>query len=187
MNAIKLFKQYGSLKEYSKGEYLFFQGESRDEIFLLLQGEIELRFFPSEEEKELVIGFLQSPLFIGEELLFGEESYLYSVRIHSPKAQVLIFYTPNFLKLLKTEQKALTLLIESLFQKEKVMIEALTRINLSDTRERILRAFKRYRNKKFQTKEIAELAGIRYETASRILNELAKKGIIRKENKRYYI
>jgi len=87
-----LFEKYG--KEYKKGEYLFYDGDYGDEMYILLTGSVDI--VKGSNENERVIATLYKGNFFGEMSILNNRSRSASVRISSDSAKMLVLNKPRF-------------------------------------------------------------------------------------------
>ncbi|KAL4427055.1 hypothetical protein ABPG74_021162 [Tetrahymena malaccensis] len=91
--------KYVKEKKYSVDEYLFKENEKSENLFFILQGEVEIIL-----QNRVVLQTLQSGEFVGSQEFFGDNLYQFSAKVNT-FTQFLIIEKQDFLDHLQNFQK----------------------------------------------------------------------------------
>jgi len=87
-----LFDKYG--KEYKKGDYIFYDGDDGDNMFILLSGVVDI--IKGEEDNERVIATLHKGNFFGEMSILNNRVRSATVKVSSETARMLVLNKSRF-------------------------------------------------------------------------------------------
>lgn len=184
-------------REYNKDEIIIHEGERSDSLFFVESGAVRVTsVFNDGREKTLVI--LTQGEMIGEMSLYGNITRSATVQIIE-RTKLFIIYRKDFLELLCKIPKLAETITETLSNrlreandqiKELTFLNSYSRVNVA-----LLKLAQKHGLKqsdgiikipiKLTHAEIARLAGVSRETASKALGELQDREAIKIENKHF--
>lgn len=176
-------------RRYPRGNIVLYKGDAGDVIYLILEGKVKVVLSHSDG-KEIILNTLISGDYFGEMSIFD----------HMPRsANIVAMEDCEFLAI---PQKAITdqikknpqlafKLLSIMSQRLREANEQISSLAYLDVKGRVAQTLMRLLKKSGKTtgegyqvlprpamKDIADMSGTSRETVSRILNELAKQGII---------
>ena len=169
------------LKSVSKRSYLFHEGEKGSDMFLLVDGHIQLHK-NTEDGREVVIRVIKPGEVFAEVVLFEKERYPVSARAVT-RADVLVFPREGIHRLLK-EEGFRNDFIALLMAKQRYLADRIQELTTQDVEHRFF-AFLRTQYGEKQTihtplskKDIAAAIGTTPESLSRLIQRLHEEKII---------
>lgn len=75
-------------KKYGPGEYIFREGDTGSEVYIIQSGTVEV--IKDLEDAEVILATLKKGDFFGEMALFGDNKRSASIRAKTPTALVII-------------------------------------------------------------------------------------------------
>ncbi len=184
---IKEIETHLYFRQYKKGQMLFFEGDPRERIYLIVKGYIRLEKTNSSGSTRFD-AFLKPASFFPYEGLFHDEAYSYSAEAFT---DVEILYIPTFYmeEIIKKNKKLLLHLVKCLTDRIVMLEHRLQVITNSHASKRVLQIIGYLAEdlgvkvKKeifipcpFTTIELARITGTTRETVSHVLNQFKKEG-----------
>ena len=184
-------------KEYKKGEIIFFEGETGKALFMLEEGKVKLVKM-KESGEEQILSILQAGSIFAEVVIFNETNYP-ATAIVLEKTRIAMISKDDMKALIKSIPKLALELLEimstRLIRAQK-MVGNLGLYNTETITADILLHLATESKSMGQNKdcvisisqqELANLIGCSRETASRILRDFKKKGLIETARKKIII
>lgn len=178
----KLLQSFeATLKNYSKHQAIFNEGEYADFYYQIKLGHVKM-FNLTEDGKEFVQGFFENGNSFGEPPLFGTFKYP-ATALTLEDSEIYVLSKPSFFKLLKTHPdihlKFTKMICKRMVYKAKIMRE----VSIYPPEHRILTLLHHMKgNSKMDMRfevpltrqQISELTGLRVETVIRAIKKLEK-------------
>lgn len=194
----ELLLEYGAEEtRYDKNAIIFRQDEKARYYFEVLEGEVKMCNY-SEDGKEFIQGIFSAGRCFGEPPLFGNFGYPANA-IALTQTTVLQLPKKSFYKLLKEHPEIhfqVTSEIASRLYYKAIMA---SEISHEDAGHRIMRLLHYLKNEVYGLRgrfsyeveltrqQIADLTGLRVETAIRAIKKLEKEGLIRIEKRKIQV
>jgi CRP-like cAMP-binding protein len=179
-----LFSWGAIAKEYKKGEVIFYENDSANFYFQIIEGSVRM-FNANDEGKEFTQGYFTSGQSFGEPPLFIDETYPATAIVCS-NSKILKFSKDKFLKVLD-EYPPFQKMFLRLFA-NRIHFKALTsRTIINQKPEFRITAFLDIHKKTkssikelvpFTRQEIANFTGLRVETVIRVFSKMKKENKI---------
>jgi len=178
-------KEIGSLiytRKLKKGQVLFAEGDPGTAVFFLKSGRIKL-YKEDREGREHILHYVEPGDIFAEVVLFSKRPYPATAEVLEP-AEVLVIPNPEMENLLKRRGEIAVNLIKVLLYRLDLANQKIKELALKDSLARVCSVLLRYGPViNLSQQEIASLAGVSRETASRIINEFKRIGVIRAEGR----
>jgi CRP-like cAMP-binding protein len=173
------------LRDYRKGEVLFFEGEEPSALIILTKGVLKL-YKTSAQHKEVVLHRFTPVSLIAEAALLHRTPYPASATFETD-GEVVLIDAEAFETLFLGNPKLSRLLILSLTKKIKTLESLVERSLIMDAGERVLSLIENSPElfKTMRHYEMANSLNITPETFSRMIKKLLSEGKIRKEGSGY--
>lgn len=169
-----------------KRETLFMQGMKGEQVFILVQGSVQISTI-TDEGKSVVLKMIKPGEIFGEVILFERDTY--PVEAMTLKdSQLFLFKKNEFLRLLE-EPAFRDAFIRIIMMKLRYLTQQVQQVSTLDVVDRLFQFFKEHfgDSKKFTTgfskKEIASAIGTTAETLSRTIRKLQECGALTWEGK----
>ena len=180
---LKELEDISIIKEYSKDQLLFFNGDKPKYLHLLISGVVKL-YKHDFRDNEIMLHCINAPSFIAEISNYEEKPFPANCSFEVGSKVLLIDYEKFKDKFLHKKEISM-LFIKSLSKKIKYL-EEFIHTNMSiDINAKVAKFI--YDNEKnlnsIKQIKIAEMLNIREETLSRKITILIKNGIIKKEKR----
>lgn len=172
----------GSQKIYDKDSFLFWQNDSGDAIFILLEGAIKL-FRQSQDGKEVIIKLVKPGEIFAEAILFGNSHYPVSA-MAVIQSRLFALRKETFYELLD-KREFRDAFLASIMERLRYLTGRIYNLTAYDVEERFFYfLLERYGKQKeyeinISKKEIASTMGTIPETFSRLINRLSKRQILK--------
>lgn len=169
-----------------KGKTLFFEGDTGQSFFILLEGSIKL-FRTSEDGKEIIVRILTGGEIFGEVVLFVNDNYPVSA-IALESSSLFSISTTDFHKLMEDESFR-NEFISVIMKKQRYLSNRIHYLSAYDVEDRFFKfLIENYGRQETYTinlskKDLASAIGTIPETFSRLISRLKKRGIIHWEKK----
>lgn len=174
-------------RRYSKGEVIIAQAEIGTCMYFLMGGRVKVSLV-SPEGKELVLDYLEAPAHFGEMSLVDSQSRSADV-IAVTDVSVLALEGKDLSTAIQIQPKLALSLIATLSKRLRTTISRLEDLAFLDATHRVMRVVLNVATAGLETRgtpivqgmthhDIATLAGTSRETASRVISQLAREGII---------
>ena len=179
-----LFSWGAIAKEYKKGEVIFYENDSANFYFQIIEGSVRM-FNANDEGKECTQGYFTSGQSFGEPPLFIDETYP-ATAVACSNSKIIKFSKNKFLKVLD-EYPAFQKMFLRIFA-NRIHFKALTsRTIINQKPEFRITAFLDIHKKTkssikelvpFTRQEIANFTGLRVETVIRVFSKMKKENKI---------
>lgn len=178
-------KEIGNLlyaRRLKKGQILFSEGDPGTAVYFLKSGRIKL-YKEDREGREHILHYVEPGDIFAEVVLFSKRPYPATAEVLEP-AEVLVIPNPEMESLLKRRGEIAVNLIKVLLYRLDLANQKIKELALKDSLARVCSVLLRYGPViNLSQQEIASLAGVSRETASRIINEFKRIGVIRAEGR----
>jgi len=176
-----------TFRRYAKGSIIISQDDVGTCMYLLTSGRAKVSI-ASPDGKELVLDFLEAPAHFGEMSLVDSQSRSADVRAVTD-VEVLVLEGRDLSAAVQIQPRLALSLIATLSQRLRGTIARLEDLAFHDATHRVMRVILNVATAGFETRgapvvqgmthnDIATLAGTSRETASRIISQLTREGII---------
>lgn len=178
-----------SIKKYSKGEAIFFEGDPANDFFIVVRGKVKV-YKLSQEGRELILGIFGEGATVGEAAMFGKNSYPAYAQAMSDCVLVSINRS-DFLGLLKSSPELSMRMIGTLSNRLVAFNRLIAELSLMGVQARVAKFLLDYSMKKgsnrfeleIKKQDLAMKIGTISETLSRVLRKFREKKIIDINNK----
>ncbi len=183
------------IKTFEKGGFIFTKGNTAKNFYQIVSGEVKMNNF-NNDGREFIQGIFKRGDSFGEPPLLIDRVYPANAQVIK-EAKILILPVAKFKKLLLNPE--ISLEISKTFAK-RLHYKAIVAVEMSSERAEhrilsVLDYFKTYTRKNPSDKpykieltrqELANLTGLRVETAIRAIKSLEKKGAVKLINRKIY-
>jgi CRP-like cAMP-binding protein len=184
------------LRQVPKGAFIIGQNEPGNAMYLLVSGRVKVSL-ASPDGKELALGYLDAPSHFGEMALVDARPRSADV-IAMTDVEILSLDAKDLSKAIQVQPRLALSLIATLSHRLRSTIARLEDMAFRDARHRVIRVLLNIATASYETKgvpvvegfthyEIATLAGTSRETASRIISQLSKDGIVATKGRRIIV
>jgi CRP-like cAMP-binding protein len=191
-----LMKHGAQLRQYSKGQIIFYEGNEAQYFFVIIKGKVKVINI-NDNSKEFIQGIFYNGQSFGEAPLFSDEQKYSATAIADGDVEIARLEKTAFFKILKNNFE-LHFEITRVLATKVLFKEMLNREISSHTPEHCLIALFHYLKKerkktgeKFQIdltrQELANLTGLRVETVIRAVKKLETDGKLKILNRKIYI
>ncbi len=190
--------QNGYLKEYRRGEIIFFENDSEKKLYLLVDGQVKLSML-SSEGREKVMTILQAGDIFGEISLFDHDPHPLTAEVLE-KARLMILDWNDLEEIIMEQPRLALKIIEALSKKTRLLTSQVRDLVFHDAKGRLANLLIRFANDFGQDveegtmieiilthQEIANLLGVSRVTVTKTLNKLIDEGIIKIKERKIYI
>ena len=188
----------GYLKEYRRGEIIFFENDSEKKLYLLVDGQVKLSML-SSEGREKVMTILQGGDIFGEISLFDHDPHPLTAEVLE-KARLMILDWNDLEEIIMEQPRLALKIIEALSKKTRLLTSQVRDLVFHDAKGRLANLLIRFANDFGQDveegtmieiilthQEIANLLGVSRVTVTKTLNKLIDEGIIKIKERKIYI
>jgi len=169
---------YGRMLNLNYGNFLFYQGDKADNLYILLSGRIKV-YKTNLRFEEIVINIFDNGESIAEMPFFENSLYPATAIVESDHANIVVFSRSHFNKIIEKYPEILFQIISSLGKKIRILDAKLESLTLLSSEQRvakyIIEDWQKF--KSFKRKDIALQLNITPEHLSRVLNKLKKMGV----------
>jgi CRP/FNR family cyclic AMP-dependent transcriptional regulator len=185
-----------TLKQYSKGAFVISQNDHGSVMYLLVAGRVKVSL-ASPEGKELALNYLEAPSHFGEMSLVDAEPRSADV-IAVTDCEVLALDARDLSAAIQVQPKLALTLIATLSRRVRGLIGRLEDVVFHDASHRVMRVLLNVATASYEARgvpvvegfthyEVATLAGTSRETASRVISQLAKDGVVATKGRRVIV
>jgi CRP/FNR family cyclic AMP-dependent transcriptional regulator len=185
-----------TLKQYSKGSFVISQNDRGSVMYLLVSGRVKVSL-ASPEGKELALNYLEAPSHFGEMSLVDAEPRSADV-IAVTDCDVLALDARDLSAAIQVQPKLALTLIATLSRRVRGLIGRLEDVVFHDASHRVMRVLLNVATASYEARgvpvvegfthyEVATLAGTSRETASRVISQLAKDGVVATKGRRVIV
>ena len=188
----------GYLKEYRRGEIIFFENDSEKKLYLLVDGQVKLSML-SSEGREKVMTILQGGDIFGEISLFDHDPHPLTAEVLE-KARLMILDWNDLEEIIMEQPRLALKIIEALSKKTRLLTSQVRDLVFHDAKGRLANLLIRFANDFGQDveegtmieiilthQEIANLLGVSRVTVTKTLNKLIDEGVIKIKERKIYI
>jgi len=189
----------GRLRSYRRGTYLFHQGDPADEVFFLVAGRIEIGTLSSTGHRQLITA-LDHPEFFGEFGVLGHMPRT-ATAIALEESDVWVTGSADFLGFLEREPRATLALLKALARQIAAMEAHVEDLLFLDLKGRVAKRLLGMVVPSLEEipedgaivpseithADLAALSGGSRENVTRILSELARRGLVERSGRRYVL
>lgn len=174
-------------RKYPKGAFIVGQNETGTSMFLLVSGRVKVSL-ASPEGKELVLNYLEAPAHFGEMALVDGQPRSSDI-IAVTDVEAFALDGKDLSAAIQLQPKLALALIATLSRRLRHTINRLEDMAFHDATHRVMRVVLNVATAGLETRgapiiqgmthyDIATLAGTSRETASRVISQLAREGIV---------
>lgn len=185
-----------TLRQLPKGAFVITQNERGASMFLLVSGRVKVSL-ASPGGKELALNYLEAPAHFGEMSLVDAEPRSADV-IAVTDVEVLALDAKDLSEAIRLQPRLALALIATLSRRLRHTIARLEDMAFHDATHRVMRVLLNVATASYEARgvpviaglthyEIATLAGTSRETASRIISQLAKDGVVATKGRRIVV
>lgn len=185
-----------TLKRFKKGAFVISQNDRGSVMYLLVAGRVKVSL-ASPEGKELALNYLEAPSHFGEMSLVDAEPRSADV-IAVTDAEVLALDARDLSAAIQVQPKLALTLIATLSRRVRGLIGRLEDVVFHDASHRVMRVLLNVATASYEARgvpvvegfthyEVATLAGTSRETASRVISQLAKDGVVATKGRRVIV
>lgn len=183
-------------RKYPKGAFIVGHNETGTSMFLLVAGRVKVSL-ASPEGRELVLNYLEAPAHFGEMALVDGQPRSSDV-IAVTDVEVLSLDGKDLSAAIQLQPRLALSLIATLSRRLRHTINRLEDMAFHDATHRVMRVVLNVATAGLETRgapvvqgmthyDIATLAGTSRETASRVISQLAKDGIVTTKGRRIIV
>jgi CRP/FNR family cyclic AMP-dependent transcriptional regulator len=185
-----------TLKQYTKGSFVISQNDHGSVMYLLVAGRVKVSL-ASPEGRELALNYLEAPSHFGEMSLVDAEPRSADV-IAVSDCEVLALDARDLSAAIQVQPKLALTLIATLSRRVRGLIGRLEDMAFHDASHRVMRVILNVATASYEARgvpvveglthyEVATLAGTSRETASRVISQLAKDGVVATKGRRVIV
>jgi CRP/FNR family cyclic AMP-dependent transcriptional regulator len=183
-------------RRYSKGAFIIGQNEVGTCMYLLVSGRVKVSL-ASPEGKELVLNYLEAPAHFGEMSLVDSQTRSADV-IAVTDIELFALDGKDLSAAIQLQPRLALSLIATLSRRLRQTINRLEDMAFHDATHRVMRVVLNVATAGLETRgapvvqgmthyDIATLAGTSRETASRVISQLAREGILQTKGRRIVV
>ena len=198
LSAIPMFSDLGGeglealgdmvlFRKFTKGSFIVNQGEMGSSMYLLVSGRVKVSL-ANAEGKELVLNYLEAPAHFGEMALVDARPRSADV-IAITDVELFSLDSRDLSAAIQLQPRLALSLIATLSRRLRHTIARLEDMAFHDATHRVMRVVLNIATASYETRgtpviqgmthyDIATLAGTSRETASRVISQLARDGIV---------
>ncbi len=185
-----------TLRQFKKGSFVISQNDRGSVMYLLVAGRVKVSL-ASPEGKELALNYLEAPSHFGEMSLVDAEPRSADV-IAVTDTEVLALDARDLSAAIQVQPKLALTLIATLSRRVRGLIGRLEDVVFHDASHRVMRVLLNVATASYEARgvpvvegfthyEVATLAGTSRETASRVISQLAKDGVVATKGRRVIV
>jgi len=185
-----------TFRQFAKGSFVISQNDKGSVMYLLVAGRVKVSL-ASPEGKELALNYLEAPSHFGEMSLVDAEPRSADV-IAVTEVEVLCLDAKDLSAAIQVQPKLALTLIATLSRRVRGLIGRLEDMAFHDATHRVMRVILNVATASYESRgvpvveglthyEVATLAGTSRETASRVISQLAKDGVVGTKGRRVIV
>ena len=190
-NDVENLITHSEKRKYPRGSIILYQGDTGHAIYLILKGQVKV-ILTSDEGKEIILSTLKKSNYFGEMSIFDQEKRSATV-VAKSNTEFLVISREVLRNLINEKPEIALNLLSEMSRRLRATDEQIRSLAFSDVKRRVAKVlsdlFKEAVSEQRPTsnfksinrpgmKDIAAMCGTSRETASRILNDFHKQGII---------
>jgi CRP/FNR family transcriptional regulator, cyclic AMP receptor protein len=183
-------------RTFPKGAFVVTQNERGASLFILVAGRVKV-CLTSSDGKELALNYLDAPSHFGEMSLVDSEPRSADV-IAVSDVELLTLDAKDLSKVIQLQPRLALSLIATLSRRLRQTIHRLQDLAFHDATHRVMRVLLNIATAAYETRgvpvivgfthyEIATVAGTSRETASRVISQLGREGIVATRGRRIVV
>lgn len=195
-DALEILAGMVQYRKYQKGAFILGQNEAGSAMFLLTSGRVKVSL-ASPEGRELVLNYLEAPAHFGEMALVDGQPRSSDV-IAVTDVELFALDGKDLSAAIQIQPKLALSLIATLSRRLRHTINRLEDMAFHDATHRVMRVVLNVATAGLETRgapviqgmthyDIATLAGTSRETASRVISQLAREGIVTTKGRRIIV
>jgi len=176
-----------SYREYPKGSFIITKNDRSSSMYMLISGRVKVSV-ASPEGKELALNYLEPPAYFGEMGAVDTDVRSADV-VATSDVEVVMIEARDLAYVIGIQPQLAITLIATLSGRLRDMIARLEDMAFHDATHRVMRVILNVATASFESRgvpvieglthyEIATLAGTSRETASRVVSNLARDGVV---------
>ncbi len=176
-----------SYREYPKGAFIVTKGDLSNAVFMLVAGRVKISL-ASPEGRELALDYLEPPSYFGEMGAADTDGRSADV-IATTEVEVVIIEEKDLEYVFRIRPQLAVTLVAALSDRLRDMVTRLEGMAFHDATHRVMRVMLNVATASYESRgvpvieglthyEIATLAGTSRETASRVVSNLAREGVV---------
>lgn len=174
-------------RKFPKGAFIVTKNETTDSIYMLAVGRVKVSI-ASPEGREFALNYLEAPTYFGE--MAGPDAEIRSADvIATTDVELLVIEGKDMEKVFQVQPRLAVTLINTLSERLRELVVRLEGMAFHDATHRVMRVMLNVATASYESRgvpvieglthyEIATLAGTSRETASRVVSNLAREGIV---------
>lgn len=172
-----------TIKTFQEDNILFYEGESCEYFYLLLDGALKL-YKTGIKSNEIVLHYFRQPTLVAEMASLESVPFPATASVMKPATRVALIEHAKFLELLLNDAELSFSLVKSLTKKIKTLEVAINRNLVLDATLKVCSMIQEEPNifALHKHKDVALLLNMAPETLSRIVHKLKKTGILDDKN-----
>jgi len=193
LEALAAIVQHG---RHSRGEFICSQNEPGSSMYILVSGRVKVSI-ASPEGKELVLNYLEAPAHFGEMSLVDSQPRSADI-IAVTDVEVFAIDARDLSAAFQLQPRLALSLIATLSRRLRQTISRLEDMAFHDARHRVMRVLLNVATATYESRgvplihgmthyDIATLAGTSRETASRVISQLAREGVLATRGRRIVV
>jgi CRP-like cAMP-binding protein len=174
-------------REYPKGAFVVTQHDRGSAMYLLVSGRVKVSL-ASPDGKELALDYIEAPGHFGEMSIVDAQPRSADV-IAVTDVEVLVLESKDLATAIQIQPRLALTLISTLSKRVRQLIGRLEDLAFHDATHRVMRVLLNVATASYETRgvpvieglthyEIATLAGTSRETASRVISNLGRDGVV---------
>lgn len=182
-NDLNTIAQISTIKTLRKDNILFYEGDSSNSFYALLEGELKL-YKTGIKSQEIVLHYFIKPTLVAEMATLENINFPATAIALCDNTKVAVIDKEKFLKILQNDTKFSLHIIRSLTKKIKNLEVAISRNLIFDATTKVCSFIKEKPEilKTHKSVQIANLLNMAPETLSRTITKLRKLNILDNEN-----
>lgn len=183
-------------REFPKGSFIVTQNDRGSAMYFLLAGRVKISV-ASPEGKELALSYLEAPAHFGEMSVVDSEPRSADV-IAITDIETLMLESSDLAEAIQMRPQIALTLISSLSRRVRSLIDRLQGMAFHDATHRVMRVVLNVATASYEARgvpvieglthyEIATLAGTSRETASRVISNLCRDGVVATKGRRIVV
>lgn len=185
-----------TFKQYPKGSFIISQNDRGSTMYLLVSGRVKVTL-ASAEGKELALNYLEAPSHFGEMSLVDAEPRSADV-VAVTDVEVLALDAKDLSAAIEVQPRLALTLIATLSLRVRELIARVEDMAFHDAAHRVMRVLLNVATASYEARgipvveglthyEIATLAGTSRETASRVVSQLVRDGLVATKGRRIVV
>ena len=191
LNELNDLRTLSERRRYPRGNIVIYQGDAGEVIYLILKGSVKVSL-AHPDGKEIILNHLKVGDYFGEMSVFDHMPRSATI-VTEEKSEFLVISKKVFIDLIKKNPEISLKILTEMSKRLREADEQISSLAYFDVKGRVAKTLMKLSKKadresrkdgyvaipRPSMKDIAAMSGTSRETASRILSELSRKGILR--------